>query len=549
MKRIPLLIYIIGAALSLTAQSTINVAVMSINDFHGSFVRDDFKHIPGAAAVVETLDSLKKVYPLHIVVSAGDNFGGSYFYQATRPHTLLPQFFKDCGIRLSGIGNHEFDEGQPALLDRWHTNVSLRPADWDLHYVSANIRCDAASPVFDGTTSRPPFCEPTRVETIALPDGRNFRLAFLGLTTSSTPLQASKSKLKGLSFCGDAVGIIDSLSRTPGYEAVRQADARLILTHQGTRFAPQGGFGTLTMLVPRWDDADSLQLTRLNDPQFCAIISGHSHQRVSGTINEINYPVIQAGKNGQHVGITMLELDSASLQVLSAETRLVEVTPKALLSPKAARLQAQIEEQLATTRTRAGTPIGDYVTTVRETIPFDRVEMRHDQTRMGQLVTRSFIHAARRQKGFTDRDIIVGVSHIGCMRSGLSAGPVRVLDIGEVLPFDNAMKVFRLTGKQLRDIIDHGLHNERYGYLQFAPLTPQLDKKGHVKALTYHFDDGSQLKLSDTAVCYVVADEFLAGGGDGFNPAHLPESQMVDGLDMPHLTDVFINYLKTQKEI
>lgn len=104
--------------------------------------------------------------------------------------------------------------------------------------------------MFDGTTSRPPFCEPTRVETIALPDGRNFRLAFLGLTTSSTPLQASKSKLKGLSFCGDAVGIIDSLSRTPGYEAVRQADARLILTHQGTRFAPKAVSAPLRCLCP-----------------------------------------------------------------------------------------------------------------------------------------------------------------------------------------------------------------------------------------------------------------------------------------------------------
>ena len=58
MKRISLLIYIIAATLGLSAQNTIEVAVMSINDFHGGFVRDDFKGIPGAAAMRARMNSL-----------------------------------------------------------------------------------------------------------------------------------------------------------------------------------------------------------------------------------------------------------------------------------------------------------------------------------------------------------------------------------------------------------------------------------------------------------------------------------------------------------
>ena len=64
----------------------VEVAVFSINDFHGAFIASPEKGIAGAAAVCETLDSLKKVYPCHLTVSAGDNFGGSYFHQATRGH-------------------------------------------------------------------------------------------------------------------------------------------------------------------------------------------------------------------------------------------------------------------------------------------------------------------------------------------------------------------------------------------------------------------------------------------------------------------------------
>ena len=65
------------------------VAIFSINDFHGALDRNDHKGIVGAANVLQTLDSLKHVYPCNITVSAGDNFGGSYFYNVTKG-VLLP---------------------------------------------------------------------------------------------------------------------------------------------------------------------------------------------------------------------------------------------------------------------------------------------------------------------------------------------------------------------------------------------------------------------------------------------------------------------------
>ena len=97
----------------LSAQE-VQVAIISINDFHASFARDDAQGKPGAAALLHTVDSLKRLYPYHLVVSAGDNFGGSFFYKATRG-ALLPQLFSDLGISLSALGNHEFDYGQDSL--------------------------------------------------------------------------------------------------------------------------------------------------------------------------------------------------------------------------------------------------------------------------------------------------------------------------------------------------------------------------------------------------------------------------------------------------
>ena len=96
-------------------RNTVTVAVISLNDFHAGLLPNPAQNVPGAAWVVQTLDSLKRVYPYNVTVSAGDNFGGSFFYNATRKTSLMPQMFKDMGIRVSVLGNHEFDEGQEVL--------------------------------------------------------------------------------------------------------------------------------------------------------------------------------------------------------------------------------------------------------------------------------------------------------------------------------------------------------------------------------------------------------------------------------------------------
>lgn len=546
MKRILSLAYALLLFLPVCAQE--EVVVMCINDFHGAFVPDTYKGIPGAAAVVETLDSLKRQYPNHIVVSAGDNFGGSFFYQATRSQSLLPQFFKDCGITLSGVGNHEFDEGQGLLLDQWRTGVECRPQSWNIEYVSANIRCTADNPMRQGESSRPQFCVPFSVRPIALRNGSTFNLAFVGMSTSSTPRQASASKVKGLAFEGNVQSVVDSLSRLPEFRAVAEADARILITHQGTAMKAERR-GDILMQQPTWDDADSLYLSHFNDPRFCGILSSHSHRPVAGTINESGIAVVQGWAYGRVVSLLKLEIDPVSHEVLSVTPQLVPVAQREHYSPKAARLQAQVSELLATTRTKGGASLGEVLTHAQASIPFDRSAMRHDQTYMGQLVTRAYADALRQHEGFGDESLIVGVTHLGGIRSGIQAGPVRVMDVGEVLPFDNKMRVYQLTGRQLRALIDAGLHNERYGYLQFSSLKVEIGKRGSVKRLTYVLPSGKLVPMTEKSNCYLVADDFVSAGGDGYDPVLFPAAQEVKGLTLPCITDAFINYLRAQKEI
>lgn len=531
-RRFILLLPFLAHILTGTAEkkNCVPVAVFSINDFHGAFVRNDAQDIPGAAAVWQTLDSLKTTYPYHLTVSAGDNFGGSYFYSATRGRSLLPQFFHDTGIRISAVGNHEFDEGQEALAACWN-DVELRPRNWDLRYVCANVR--------NRQGHIPDYIRPYTVEEIEISPNKRLRIAFVGLIASSTPQQVSTRRIQGLTFSGNYTGVLDSLRRTPDYKVVQGADIRLLLTHIGTQMNPERN-------TPEWHDKDTGNLLNINDSSFHAILSSHSHEAVCGRINPAHYPVVQGQWHGNYISMIKFTVDTLTMRVVGAEPEIVRVTPKKHLEPGPRRLQAQIEELLETTRTQGGWALSDTLTTARRTLRHDR-EDKYRQTEMGNLVCTAYAEAFRHAAALEEKDIVIGCSHFGSIRSGFAKGPVSVLNVGEALPFSNPLKTYRLTGRQLRELVETGFHNKKYGYLQTSHLKIKLDGQGKVKELAYILpgtDGGKVLPIKDKTPCYLAADEFITNGGDGYSAAFFSSLQKVRADGLPFTTDAFIEYLK-----
>lgn len=508
----------------------VTIAVFSLNDFHGAFVRDDAKEIPGAPAVWATLDSLKRLYPHNITVAAGDNFGGSYFYKATHG-ALLPEFFNDLGIRLSAIGNHEFDDGQDALATKWR-DVPQRPAGWDIDYICANVR---------GADGRiPAYAAPYAAQTIDLGDGRSVKVGFVGLIASSTPQQVSKSRIAGLTFDGNYPAVVDSVKRLPDYATtVGDADVRLLLTHIGTKMSDD---------QPAWDDLDEANLLRFNDPTFAGIFTAHSHKQVMGWINSAEYPVLQGKWHGEFISMMTFTIDMKSKFITEVEFRPVRVDANIRLTEGPRRLQEKIDSVLTHTKTAGGTPLGTRLTTARRDLEHSRDDKRR-QTAMGSLVCRAYAEAYRRAAGEKNDAIIVGLSHFGSIRSGFVKGNVSVLDVGEALPFSNPLRAYRFTGRQLTDLVNYGRHNKRFGWLQTSWLKVEEDADGNVTALTYEGPDGKHTPIKADTQVTIVADEFIVNGGDGYTPSQFPASQEVKACSLPATTDAFVDYLKTLPEI
>ena len=512
-----------------TDPEDVTVTVFSVNDFHGAFVADGRKGIPGAPALWQTLDSLRRVYPNHITVSAGDNFGGSYFYQSTHG-VLLPVLFDGLGIRLSAIGNHEFDDGQEALAAKW-AGTPLRPAGWDLDYVCANVR--------DSSGRVPSFARPVATQSVRLTDGREVNVAFVGLLTSTTPLQASRSKLKGLSFDGRYDRVLDSVKALPEFQAARAAQIRLLLLHVGTR--TENG-------APSWDDPEGARLSQLRDTTWHGALTGHTHQPVCGRIGAARIPAVQGQWHGNYVGILKFRLDGRTLRVKDVEPQLCPVRPLTTLGPGAQRMQALTDSLLRHTTTPGGTPLGQRLTSSPRTLVHDRDD-KWRQTAMGSLVCEAYAEAYRKAAGLGPDAVIIGTSHFGSIRAGFSKGDVTVLDVGEALPFANALRVYRLTGRQLRDLVEFGLHNRRYGWLQTGWLAAERDAAGHVASLAYTGPSGQSVPLHDDTPCLLVTDEFITTGGDGYPPALFPAAQETHVEGLPATTDAFIQYLQTFKTL
>ncbi len=509
-------------------EGVVTVAVFSINDFHASFVPDARKGIPGAAAVWQTLDSLKAVYPYHLTLSAGDNFGGSYFYKATKG-CVMPVFFNGLGIRISALGNHEFDDGQAALADKWQS-TGMRPEGWNIDYVCANVR------TAEGST--PAYAQPWTMEEIAI-GNKKLTVGIVGLLTSSTPKQTSRSRIAGLTFDGRYPQVLDSLKALPDFP-VGKADIRLLLTHIGTGMQ-QG--------TPVWVDEDSAHAAALRDPMWHAFISSHTHQTVCGEIND-GLPVVQGLCMGTKISMLKFEVDTARMQVLSVTPELCPVRPDVALSGEAKAFSVTIDSLLNHTLVMGGQPLCKQLTTATAEMTHNRDD-KYRMSEVGTLVCEAYAAAYRRAVPASHNEVVIGASHYGSIRAGILQGPVRVLDVGEVLPFSNVLKVYKLTGKQLRALVEFGLHNKQYGWLQTSGLEVECDKAEtlHVKSLWHTAPSGRRIRLLPDASYILVVDDFITTGGDGYLPELFPAAQELKIVSLPTTTEAFVQHLMNQQTI
>ena len=237
--------------------------ILAINDFHGNIATssDAFGGVGRADYLAANIAAARAGAENSVFVSAGDLIGGSPLISALFHDEPTIHAMNLMGLDLSGVGNHEFDEG-PAELSRIQQGRHRPDVDsmYGELFHGADFQFLAANVIDDGTGSTifPPY---------AVRDFQGIKVAFIGLTLEGTPRIVARSGVAGLSFVDEA-DTVNSLVPRLQKEGIQ---AIVVLVHQGG-FSDGGQNDCGTGL-----DGPIVEVAARLDQAVDLMIAGHTH--------------------------------------------------------------------------------------------------------------------------------------------------------------------------------------------------------------------------------------------------------------------------------
>ncbi|MEM7199324.1 MAG: bifunctional UDP-sugar hydrolase/5'-nucleotidase [Planctomycetota bacterium] len=467
--------------------------IVHFNDFHGQ-IRPRLI-VPARAAPAEERGGFPALEDLVNrrraehgdrlwVTNGGDWFQGTPEGNEDRGRGVLACFDR-LNVTASVLGNHEYDFGEASLIEL---------LDGAQHPILGANVLEA-----DGATPRP-YVAPFIVRTVrprAAPD-REVRIAIVGLITSDTP-QVSTGPFGAARFAAEATTL-----RNLWPDVQTAADVVILLTHCGVR--------------------EDQQLAR-EFPDVPLILGGHSHTLLRKPLRTGKTWMVQSGSHATAVTELGLRIDP------SASPPALEIVSFAITELPATEPSSSTQEFLAAhfghVAERWDQPLG----TLRGA--------QDRRTGPGSTPGGSFVAALIRNAGDAD----VGLMNQGGLRSTLRAGPITRRAVYELLPFENSVVTFELTGAQLTEVLARSLRRgsrpleidgATYGYRV-------VDGERVLEGLAI---DGAPVAAEQSY--RVATNSFVAGGGDGYEM--LRSATKVGETDVM-LRDLLLEHLTQHGEV
>ncbi|HUV84161.1 MAG TPA: 5'-nucleotidase C-terminal domain-containing protein, partial [Methanosarcinales archaeon] len=465
------------------------ISLLSMNDFHGSLAGDAKN--PGAAKLATYFNVEKKANPNGtIVLSAGDMFQGSADSNLLYGSPVMA-IMNDIGFEAMAIGNHEFDWG----IDRLQTLSD----NAKFPFLAANI-------VMKGTKITPDFAEKF---IIVNRDGLN--IGIIGLATLETLTKTKAENIATYDFIDPATAVSDLVPKVKK----AGADIIVVLSHLG------GSQDSKTKEIKGEAAVFAKAVTGVD-----AIITGHSHSTIAGTVN--NIPIVQAYYNGRSVGHIDLVIDSITNKVVENN---VYVDNTVVSATEDTRVKGWFDYAISTIAPIKNEVVGKASVTLAHNTKEVQV------TLMGQWSTDVMKNVAKAD---------IAIQNGGGLRRDIPAGDVTMGIMYELMPFDNTLFTFELTGKQVKAALEHGIMPETFAPGQFSGVIVKYDSskaKGE-RIVEVKMLDGSL--LDENKIYKIVTNDFQAGGGDGYVMFKEGKNQIDTSIP---IRDVLVNEIKAKGTI
>ncbi|MEV0193725.1 bifunctional metallophosphatase/5'-nucleotidase [Kitasatospora purpeofusca] len=542
-----------SAAQAATAKpKTVNLQLLAINDLHGNLeppagssgtIREidpaTGQPVNTPAGGIEYLATALRQARIpaddSITVAAGDLVGASPLTSALFHDEPTIEALDKLGLDVTSVGNHEFDEGSAELLRL--QDGGCHPTDGcyeegrtfkgaNFNYLSANVTNEKTGK---------PLLAPYWVTK-----SQGVKVGFIGVTLEGTPNIVTAEGVKGLKFANE----VSTINKYAAELKAKGVNSIVALIHEGglpasSTYNYDCGAAGEGISGPIVDIAKKI------DPAVGAIVTGHTHNAYACTIPDpqgVPRSVTSAASFGRLYTEIDLKLDRTTGAIVrpsvKAENHIVRRTVE-----KAPDMTDLISHYSKLAAPIANRPLGYIAADINGRGNNDPEKPLGDVIADAQQAGLAAADKGGAQLAFMNPGGIR--SDLVYKQSGAEGdGVVTYGEAFTVQPFTNMMQVKTLTGAQLIQL----LQQQVSGSNDAAPKILQPSK-----GLSYTLDmrnkgadrvvvDSIRLNGApiDAAAKYrVAANEFLAGGGDGFPAFAAGTDKLVGASDL----DVFAAYL------
>lgn len=495
------------ALLPTSALAEYKLTILHTNDFHARFEpisrfdsgcsaedNTEGKCFGGSARLVTAINAERAKGGNILLVDGGDQFQGTLFYTYYKGK-LAAEMMNKMGYDAMTVGNHEFDDGPEVLrgfMDAVNFPVVMSNAD----------------------VSNEPLLADVLQKSVVIEKGGQ-KIGIIGLTPEDTHELASPGK--NITFSDPSLAVQSEVDRMISLDV----NKIVVLSHSG--------FGVDQVVAANTKGVD-------------VIVGGHSNTLLSNTNERAEgpYPVmvgetaiVSAYAYGKYLGALNLVFDDAGKIVSAIGEPLImdgavveDDATKARISEAAAPLE-EIRQKV--------------VASAASAIEGNSKVCRIEECPMGNLVADAMLARV------ADQGVSIAIANSGGIRASIDAGEVTMGEVLTVLPFQNTLSTFEVSGQTVIDALENGVsqvEDVKGRFPQIAGLKFTWDpavapNEGRIAEVLV-MKDGAWVPIDPAAAYLLVSNNYVRGGGDGYKMFQTAAKAYDFG---PDLADVLAEYL------
>jgi len=461
-----------------------SVTILHTNDFHSKVepitkydspcaVEDNAagECFGGYARLVTAVEEARERDPDALLFDGGDQFQGSLYYTFYKGK-VAAEIMNRLGYDGMTVGNHEFDDGPKVLRE------FVDAVDFPVVMSNADV------------SKEPSLANKIMKSTVVEKGGEKYGI--IGLTPEDTDELASPGPLVLFSDPVAAVqGEVDELM-AQGINRI------IVLSHSGYEL----------------DRRVAAETTGVD-----VIVGGHTNTLLSNSDEDAKGPyptmvgntaVVQAYAYGKYLGELKVTFDDDG-EVVEAVGDPMQVNADVGENAEALARVAELALPLNEIR-------DEVVAETAAVIEGNRDVCRVQECAMGNLVAEALLDRV------SDQGVSVAIMNSGGLRASIDAGEVTMGEVLTVLPFQNTLSTFEVTGADIIAALENGVSQveevkgrfPQVAGLKFTWDASQPSNEGRIVDVLVMKGDG-WTPIDPEARYGVVSNNYVRGGGDGYN--------------------------------